>query len=966
MSARSRQASFDGFSDSPEEDIAAAKEPSKAGSQQVSAQGRNRPSRDPKRQSRDPKQSSTDDGDANELAGKTVYVVDSHSLIFQVFHALPEMTSPRGEPVSAIFGFVRDIFYLLESKHPDYLICAYDLPGETFRHAIYPKYKADRGEMPDELRPQIPAIAEVMTALGVPVISYPDHEADDVLATIARQCAAAGANCLLVTGDKDCRQLISDRVQIYNVRKDFVYGAAELAADWGIRPDQVVDFQALVGDSVDNIPGVPLIGPKIAGELIQKYGDLDTIFAHVDEVAGKKRQQNLRENRDVALMCRELVRLMPDLPLEVDWSAARVGGIDASAALELFTQFGFHSLGDRLAALDTGAAPANWQADYRAVTKQRDLDALIKRVRKAGCMSFDLETRCTIPHGSATWPRWADIVGYAVAVAEGEAYYIPVHLPPDESCLDADDVREALRPLLEDASLTKLGQNLKYEQVVLRTAGVELAGVDFDTMLASYLLEAGERSHSLDELAKRYLNHTNTKISELIGTGKNQKSMDEVPLADITAYAGEDADVPLRLKPLLDDKLREAELVDLFRELEMPLIEVLAELEFNGIRVDIARLAELSAVYGERIDALEAEIYELAGHPFNIASPKQLAQVLFQEQGLPVIKKTKTGASTDAGVLEQLAREHPLPAKIIEYRQFAKLKSTYVDALPNMVHPDTGRVHTSLNQVVAATGRLSSNDPNLQNIPVRSERGREIRSAFLPGYDGWKLLAADYSQIELRVLAHFSGDEVLIEAFARDEDIHALVASQIHDVPLDEVSSDQRRSAKAVNFGVIYGQSPFGLAKALDIDQDEAAAFIDAYFARYPRVDEFLREVLDRCRADGYVKTISGRRRQVTGIRADTSGRQRTLPERTAINTVIQGSAADLIKRAMITLYRRLRDDQLDSRMLLQVHDELIFEVPPHELDAMQQIVPEEMGAAGELIVPLKVDVSVGDNWAEL
>jgi len=904
--------------------------------------------------------------DPSVLKGQTVYLVDSHSLIFQVFHALPEMTSPRGEPVSAVFGFARDIFYLLESKQPDHLLCAFDLPGDTFRHEMYPEYKANRGTMPDELRPQIPAIAELMEAMGIPVVSYANHEADDVLATVARWCDEAGADCYLVTGDKDCRQLITDHVKIYNVRKDSVYDASNLEADWGIRPDQVVDFQALVGDSVDNVPGVPLIGPKIARELIEKFGNLQDILDNADQVSGKKRQENLRNGREMALLSRQLVRLSPDLPLKIDWNASRVGAIDSERVLEMFTRFGFHSLGDRLAALDVGAAPATWEADYQPITTPKDLDLLIERIRQAKRVSFDLETRCTLSGGSAVWPRWAEIVGYAIAIEEAQAYYLPVHVPEGEPHLDPDETLAALRPILEDPTIEKIGQNLKYEQVVLRGAGVELAGISFDTMLASYLIEAGERSHSLDELAKRYLNHTTIKIKELIGTGKNQKSMDEVPLDQITEYAAEDADVPLRIQPLLEEKLRSGDLVDLYNDLELPLIEVLSEMEFNGIRLDVPRLKELSQQYGERIDALEKQIYDIAGHEFNIASPKQLAQVLFEELELPVIKKTKTGASTDASVLEQLAKEHPLPEKIIEFRQFAKLKSTYVDALPTMVHPETGRVHTSLNQVVAATGRLSSNDPNLQNIPVRSDRGREIRSAFLPGQHDWKLLAADYSQVELRVLAHFCGDTALCEAFARDEDIHALVASQIHDVPLDQVTSDQRRGAKAINFGVIYGQSPFGLAKALDIDQDEAAAFIDAYFDRYPRVDEFLREILDECRAAGYVKTISGRRRQITGIRSDTSGRQRNLAERTAINTVIQGSAADIIKQAMITLYLRLRDDQLQSRMLLQVHDELIFEVPPDELERMQEIVPREMSDAGQLSVPLKVDVSVGDNWAEL
>ncbi len=512
--------------------------------------------------------------------------------------------------------------------------------------------------------------------------------------------------------------------------------------------------------------------------------------------------------------------------------------------------------------------------------------------------------------------------------------------------------------------MAKVGQNLKYDMVVLRGAGVELRGAAFDTMVASYLLDAGERNHNLDELALRYLNHTTTKIAELIGTGKNQKRMDEVDVARVTHYAAEDADIAWRLRPLLEARLQEAGLVELFNTLEMPLIETLVEMEFNGIRIDVPRLAALSQRFGQLLAEVEQEIYHLAGREFNIGSPKQLQQVLFEEHKLPITKRTKTGGSTDVEVLEDLARQHPLPAKIIEYRQYSKLKSTYIDALPELVHPLTGRVHASFNQVVAATGRLSCNDPNLQNIPIRTASGREIRAAFLPGHEGWQLLAADYSQIELRVLAHFSGDEALAGAFARDEDVHALVASQVYGVPQQEVTAEMRRGAKAVNFGVIYGQSPFGLAKQLDIEQAEAARYIDAYFDRYRGVEQFLLGILEDCQQSGYVNTILGRRRAISGIRS-TTGRQRNLPERTAINTVIQGSAADLIKLAMIHVLRRLRSERLQARMLLQIHDELVFEVPPHEVDILARLVAEQMSTAYPLRVPLKVDIQVGGNWAD-
>jgi DNA polymerase-1 len=911
-----------------------------------------------------------------DLTGKTVYVIDSHSLIFQVFHALPEMTSPRGEPTGAVFGFARDMMYLLDQKKPDYLIAAFDMPGPTFRHELYTPYKEHRTEMPDQLRPQIVNIRRMLAALGIPVLECEGFEADDVLATMARRVEQANGMCLLVTGDKDCRQLISDHVAVYNIRKNSVFDAAALKEDWGIRPEQVVDFQTLVGDSVDNIPGVPLIGPKVAGEWLAKFDTLDNLLAHAEELPKGKRKENLLAGRDQITISRRLVRLDSEMPITVDWQGAQAGKFDPAGAAELFAEFGFHGLTSQMRSLAKADAP-QFTHRYETIATPERLQWLIDQMSRQKQISIDTET-------TSVYPRWAEIVGYSFAWREGEAYYVPVRAPAGEPCLDPKSTLEALRPVLENPAIGKIGQNLKYDMIVVRSAGVELAGVQFDTMVASYLLDAGERNHNLDELAGRYLNHVTTKIEALIGSGKNQKRMDQVPLAEITHYAAEDADVALRLVPPLAERLKQSNLESLFHDVELPLVEVLVELESNGMKVDAARLAELSAQYGQRMAALELEIFKLADREFNIASPKQLQEVLFVEQKLPVLKKTKTGPSTDAEVLEELARSHPLPAKIIEYRQYAKLKGTYVDALPSMVHPQTGRVHASFNQVVAATGRLSSSDPNLQNIPIRTDEGREIRSAFLPGQPDWLLLAADYSQIELRVLAHFSGDETLLAAFERDEDIHARVASQVHNVPLDQVTSAMRRVAKAVNFGVIYGQSPFGLSKMLDIEQDEAARFIDAYFNGYPGVEKFLREVLVQCRRQGYVTTILGRRRAIQGVRditltkpGDPAARQRTLPERTAINTVIQGSAADLMKLAMLHIHRRLRAEPsplvgegrvrgpLQSKMLLQIHDELIFEVPPDELDEMKQLVRDEMAGVMPLAVPLRVDLKTGRNWAQ-
>ena len=894
---------------------------------------------------------------STSLAGETVWVVDANSLIFQVFHALPEMTSPRGEPVSAVFGFARDLIYLLEQKRPTYLFAAFDGPERTFRHEAYAEYKANRGEMPVDLGAQYPFIRRLLAALGVPILEYPGFEADDLLATVAHQVNEVEGECYLVTGDKDARQLITDRVKVYNVRKDQMYDAAALKADWGVRPEQVVDFQALVGDSVDNVPGVPLIGPKIAGEYLQKFDTLDALLERAAELPKGKRRDNLITMREQALMSRMLVRLDRHVPVAIDWDAGRVQGVDREALSQLFVELGFHSLAQKYSTLPERPAKDRPEVDYQLIATPQRLAWLVGEMGKQKSISLDTET-------TSVRPRWAEIVGYSFSWEDNKAYYVPVRAPAGEPHLDPAATLEALRPILENDKIEKVGQNLKYDMVVLRSVGVRVAGARFDSMVASYLLDAGERNHNLDELAQRYLRHETTKIEELIGTGKNQKQMDEVPLAQITHYAAEDADIARRLRPILAERLKSAQLDTLFNTLEMPLVEVLVELESNGIKIDTNVLASLSAKYGEALCEVEREIYALAGREFNIGSPKQLQQILFDEHKLPMLKKTKTGGSTDADVLEDLARLHPLPAKIIEYRQYAKLKNTYVDALPQMVHPQTGRVHASFNQVVAATGRLSSHDPNLQNIPVRNERGREIRAAFLPGQPGWKLLAADYSQIELRVLAHFSQDPTLCGAFERDEDVHARVASEVYNVPLEAVTGEMRRGAKAVNFGVIYGQSPFGLAKQLNIDQAEAAKFIDAYFARYPGVEKFLDSILEACPKTGYVSTILGRRRAISGIRSGVS-RQRNLPERTAINTVIQGSAADLIKLAMINVHRRLLDEKSAARMLLQIHDELVFEVPSDELHGLAQIVVDEMSHVMDLTVPLKVDLKSGDNWAD-
>lgn len=952
------------------------------------------------------------------LKDKTVYVLDAHGILYQVFHALPPMSSPAGEPVGAVYGFARDLMRIIAEHKPDYIFCAFDMRGPTFRHELYAAYKEQREETPLDLRPQIDAAREVLEAFGIPHLGIQGFEADDIFASLSHEVAEKGGKCVIVTSDKDARQLISDSVSLFNLRKNKFYLAPDLMAEWGIRPDQVVDFQALVGDASDNVPGIPGIGPKFAQQLLEKYETLEKTLEHAGEISGEKRKKSLIEGRDIALLSRELVRLKLDIPLGIDWEKSLYGGIDLANSKTLFERFGFRSIIPKLAEMkcdnsvaeNVPAAPTVGDAGkdhdeddfddmplfrtgsgkskgpvipeapenttFRTADSAERFEEFFAELSKQKCFAFDLETVSIDPaRFSATQPRYADIVGMSFCWSESEAWYLPFRGPDKVRLLDEKPTLERLRPIFENEHIGKIGQNLKFDMVVLRSAGVNLQGLEFDTMIADYLLHAGFR-HRINDIAIRYLGHEMLEITDLIGTGKKQIGMDEVPLELMQKYACEDVWIPWRLRPLLESRLKEQspELWKLYCELELPLVQVLAEIEFNGIAIDVELLKRLSVRFETTLENLEREIHELAGKPFNIASPKQLQVVLFDELKLPVIRKTQTGASTDAGVLEELAPLHPLPEKIVEYRQASKLKGTYVDALPEMSHPVTHRIHASFNQFVTSTGRLSSSDPNLQNIPVRSKEGREIREAFVPGEGFELLLACDYSQIELRVLAHCSRDEHLCKAFEADEDIHAKVASDVFGVQISEVTSEMRRNAKAVNFGIIYGQTPFGLGKALGIPKEEAAEFIEAYFKRYPQIPVFLDRVIEDALRDGYVETIFGRRREIIGVRdfrkpGKDGSVQLNMAERTAINTVIQGSAADLMKKAMIEVCRNLRtavkDGELTANMLLQIHDELVFELREKDAESLKKLVLESMSLGQPLGVPLKIDVSLGRNWAE-
>jgi len=942
----------------------------------------------------------------------SLYLLDTHALIFQMFHAIPQMTAPDGRPTNAVFGVVRDLIAIHEDTQPTYLLCAFDTEAPTFRTALYPDYKAHRPPPSPDLIVQLPIIHAITAAMNIPCLSLDGYEADDIMATVSLAAAKRGIDVTLCTTDKDCRQIICERVRMFNLRKKSALDAAALMADWGVKPEQVVDFQALVGDSVDNVPGVAGVGPKTAAKLLQEYGTLDNLVAHADEIKQGKMKENLKKAIETGDLerSRKLVRLDTNVPMAMEWENWRRRPWDAAKLAQIFEELGFRGFAAKargaakaaglakneevLVVAGVSTAPAGrthgdmfagtpdditadefpfganaepvaevWKADYRLVNTPKLWKDFLKQLQAQKRFAIDLETTDIDPLRS-------EIVGYAFSWNEGEGWYVAVRGPECDTKLDPDAVLKDLKPILEDPAVHKVNQNIKYDQIALRAAGVELQGVAGDSMLAHYLLHSGERTHNLDELARKYLKHENVAITELIGKGKNQKSMLEVSIDKVCAYAAEDADVAWRLTNLLEAELDSSGLRTIYDTLEVPLIEVLADVEATGIRVDVPFLQKLSGNMTGRLAALEKEIHQLAGKEFNVASLKQLRDILFKDLCLPVLKRTglSNEPSTDQETLEKLAAlGHAVPKKIIEHRQVSKLQGTYVDALPAMVNPKTGRVHSSFNQTVAATGRLSSTDPNLQNIPARSDMGREIRQAFLP-QDGWVLITADYSQIELRLLAHFSGDEQLRAAYADGHDIHAQVAGQIFNVPADKVTSDHRRVAKTVNFGILYGMSAFGLAERLVIDRKEAEKFINQYFARYPKVQVYQDELLKKARRDGYVASILGRRRKFerTAIRERTSYHGRNQAEREAINMEIQGSAADLIKLAMLNVHRRLKKENRQAKMLLSVHDELVFEAPPKEVPVVAKLVREEMVGAMKLNVPLEVEVAAGRNWLEV
>ena len=890
---------------------------------------------------------------------KPLILVDGSTYLFRAYHALPPLSTTDGHPT----GAVRGVIAMLRKLAADYPGCpiavVFDPKGKTFRDELYPEYKANRPPMPDDLREQIAPVHDIIRALGMPLLIVPGVEADDVIGTLARQAEAEGRTTIISTSDKDMAQLVGPHVTLLDTMAGKETDREGVIAKFGVPPERIIDYLALMGDASDNIPGVPKVGPKTAAKWLNQYGSLDQLVAHVDEIKGKV-GENLRANLNQLSLSRTLATIKCDVELEAGVRDLAPPVPEEDALLTLFERYQFKSWA---AELGGGAAAKTlaMERNYECVTTAERLAEWVKRLREAELFAFDTETT------SIDYMR-ADLVGFSFAVRPGEAAYVPVgHTYAGAPAqLPLVTVLDALRPLLTDPAKGKIGQNLKYEKSVLARAGVKLAGIAYDTMLESYVLDSVASRHNMDDLARKYLDIKTVHYEDVAGKGAKQLSFDQVPLEAAADYAAEDADVTLRLHQALWPKLEaEPTLTRVFQEIEMPLLSVLSRVERNGTLLDAGLLRDHSRELAERIGTLQIKAWQQAGGKFNLDSPKQLQEVIYGRLGIPVEKKTPKGQpSTAEPVLQDLARHgHDLPKTILEYRGLTKLKTTYTDKLPRQIDQRTGRVHTSYHQAVAATGRLSSKDPNLQNIPIRTAEGRRVRQAFVAP-PGRRLVAADYSQIELRIMAHLSGDTGLKAAFAANLDIHRATAAEVFGETREAVTADQRRSAKAINFGLIYGMSAFGLARQLGISQPLARDYIERYFARYPGVHEYMEQTRQLARSQGYVETLFGRRLYLPSINA-RQAMQRQAAERTAINAPMQGTAADIIKRAMISVDRWLTEDQVDARMIMQVHDELVFEVDENQVESLVEEVCARMCGAAELAVPLVVDCGVGANWDE-
>jgi DNA polymerase-1 len=888
-----------------------------------------------------------------------LYLMDGSSYFYRAFYAIKHLSNSKGFPTNAIFGFTQMLLNVLKEHKPDYFVVALDSRAPTFRSKVYQEYKTNRPAMPESLASQIPYIKRIIEAYRIAALELEGYEADDLIGTIAKGVESE-VDVVIITGDKDILQLVSDRIQVYDTMKDKRFGVEEVIQRFGVRPEHVVEVMGLCGDAVDNIPGVPGIGEKTAIELIKTFGSIENLLAHLDQISRKKLKENLETHREMARLSRRLATIHTDVPIPFRLNDFTLSSPDVASLRDIFKELEFTKL---LKDLSGGNRPVS--RNYRLITNQDEYLSLLNDLTNAKLFSIDLET-------TSPYPMWADLVGISLSHTPHQAFYIPlghryqesIDLTPTERQLPLPWVLEKLKPILEKADVQKVGQNIKYEWIVLKRYGICLQGIYCDTMIASYLLNPTKHHHNLNELAQEYLERSVTAYKEVVGTGQKEVTFDQIEPERARDYSCEDADVTLQLAEILLPKLTEGGFKDLFDQVELPLLMVLAKMERNGVKIDMDLLKEYSKeIEGQLFQKME-RIYGLAGEVFNINSSQQLGKILFDKLKLPTVKKTKTGYSTDVDVLTKLSLQHDLPLEILGYRNLTKLKSTYIDALPKLIHPKTGRVHTSYNQTVTATGRLSSSNPNLQNIPIRTEEGNRIRQAFIPEKE-WILVSADYSQIELRILAHLSRDETLIEAFCKDEDIHARTASEIFDVPIQQVTPSMRREAKVINFGIIYGMSAYGLSQQLGSDPKIAQVYIDHYFKKYSGVKVYIESSLEEARQKGYVTTLLNRRRYLPEIHSPTIA-IRQASERMAVNTPLQGTAADIIKIAMIHIQNRIEELRLSTKMIMQVHDELVFEVPEEELQRALPLIQNEMETVMTLAVRLKVSIHSGKNWAEV
>ncbi|OOF28165.1 DNA polymerase I [Salinivibrio sp. IB872] len=911
------------------------------------------------------------------LPDNPLILVDGSSYLYRAYHASPNLTNSQGEPTGAVFGVVNMLRSLLRQFPHSHVAVIFDAKGKTFRDDMYEQYKANRPPMPDDLRGQIEPLHKIIKAMGLPLLAVEGVEADDVIGTLATQASKAGMPVLISTGDKDMAQLVDEHVTLINTMTNVVMDPEAVREKYGFGPEHIIDYLALMGDKVDNIPGVPGVGDKTATALIANLGGLDDIYANLDKIAAlsfrgaKSMAKKLTEHQDAAYLSYQLATIKLDVELDFTPEQLVKQAPDNDTLVAMYRDLQFRRW---LKELDEGDAPEEAVSDepisqaatidrsgYQTLFTRDALDTWLKKIRDAEVVAVDTET------DSLNYME-ANLVGISFAVAPGEAAYVPVAHDYLEAPaqLSLDEVLEVLRPWLEDPSAAKVGQNLKYDASVFARHGITLKGIAYDTMLESYVYNSVAGRHDMDSLAERYLQHTCISFEDIAGKGKKQLTFSQIPLEQAAPYAAEDADITLRLHQYLIGKVTSDEkLKTIFEFYEMPLVSVLSRMERHGVLIDKDKLATQSEALHTRLIELEREAFEIAGEEFNLSSPKQLQAILFEKMGLPVVKKTPSGSpSTNEEVLQELSLDYPLPARILEYRGLAKLKSTYTDKLPRMINAQTGRVHTSYHQAVTATGRLSSTDPNLQNIPIRNEQGRRIREAFTAEPDH-TILAVDYSQIELRIMAHLSGDKALLEAFRDGKDIHAATAAEVMGVSLDEVTSEQRRRAKAINFGLIYGMSAFGLSRQLGIGRQEAQSYMDTYFERYPGVKAYMERTREQAAEKGYVETIFGRRLYLPEIKS-RNGMRRKGAERAAINAPMQGTAADIIKRAMILVDQWIQANAADdARLVMQVHDELVLEVKTSSLSKVESEVRKLMESAADLDVPLIAESGHGNNWGE-